>query len=42
MGQISDQNNQPDEAKEIYKAAWKNFKNEKIRKQAFDLLQGVP
>lgn len=41
MGQISEMNNQTDEAAEIYKTVAKNFKNEELRKQARKLAQSV-
>ena len=41
MGQISELNNQSDEALEIYKTVAKNFKNEELRKQARKLAQSV-
>lgn len=41
MGQISEFNNQSDEASEIYKTVAKNFKNEELKKQARKLAQSV-
>jgi TolA-binding protein len=41
MGQISEINNQVDEASEVYKTVLKNFKNEDLRKQARKLAQSV-
>lgn len=41
MGQISELNNQTDEAAEIYKTVARNFKNEELRKQARKLAQSV-
>lgn len=41
MGQISESNNQTEEASEIYKTVAKNFKNEELRKQARKLAQSV-
>lgn len=41
MGQISEFNNQNEEASEIYKAVANNFKNEDLKKQAAKLTQGV-
>lgn len=41
MGRISELNNQPEEAREIYKVVSLNFKNDKLVKQAQGLLQGV-
>lgn len=41
MGQISEANNQIDEASEVYKAVIKNFKNEALRDQARKLAKGI-
>ncbi|MBV2169181.1 MAG: hypothetical protein KUL82_10795, partial [Bdellovibrio sp.] len=41
MGQISELNNQTEEASEIYKTVFKNFKNEDLKKQAKKLAQSV-
>jgi TolA-binding protein len=41
MGQISEINNQGEEAAEIYKTVAKNFKNEELRNQARKLAQSV-
>ncbi|WP_295900755.1 outer membrane protein assembly factor BamD [uncultured Bdellovibrio sp.] len=41
MGQISELNNQTEEASEIYKTVSKNFKNEDLKKQARKLAQSV-
>ncbi|KYG63840.1 hypothetical protein AZI86_13560 [Bdellovibrio bacteriovorus] len=41
MGQISESNNQTEEASEIYKTVAKNFKNEELRNQARKLAQSV-
>lgn len=41
MGQISEYNNQTEEASEIYKTVSKNFKNEDLKKQARKLAQSV-
>lgn len=41
MGQISEINNQVDEASEVYNTVLKNFKNEDLRKQARKLAQSV-
>ncbi|WP_413578675.1 tetratricopeptide repeat protein [Bdellovibrio sp. HCB290] len=41
MGQISEYNNQVDEASEVYNTVLKNFKNEDLRKQARKLANSV-
>lgn len=41
MGQISEFNNQTEEASEIYKTVQKNFSNEDLKKQARKLAQSV-
>lgn len=41
MGQISELNNQSEEASEIYNAVLNNFKNEDLKKQAKKLAQSV-
>lgn len=41
MGQISEANNQVEEASEVYNAVLKNFKNEKLKQQAKKLAQNV-
>lgn len=41
MGQISENNNQAEEASEIYKTVANNFKNEELRKQARKLAQSI-
>ena len=41
MGQISEFNNQTEEASEIYKTVLKNFSNEDLKKQARKLAQSV-
>lgn len=41
MGQISELNNQTEEASEIYKTVTKNFQNEDLKKQARKLAQSV-
>lgn len=41
MGQISEFNNQTEEASEIYKTVAKNFENEDLKKQAKKLAQGL-
>lgn len=41
MGQISEANNQVEEASEVYKTVAKNFKNEKLKEQARKLAQSV-
>lgn len=41
MGQISESNNQTEEASEIYKTVAKNFKNEELRNQARKLAQSI-
>ncbi len=41
MGQISELNNQTEEASEIYKTVFKNFKNEDLKRQAKKLAQSV-
>ncbi|KHD87332.1 MAG: hypothetical protein OM95_15045 [Bdellovibrio sp. ArHS] len=41
MGQISEFNNQTEEASEIYKTVFKNFKNDDLKKQARKLAQSV-
>ncbi|WP_413581467.1 tetratricopeptide repeat protein [Bdellovibrio sp. HCB288] len=41
MGQISEYNNQVDEAAEVYNTVLKNFKNEDLRKQARKLANSV-
>lgn len=41
MGQISEMNNQADEATEIYNTVLKNFKNETLKKQAAQLAKGT-
>lgn len=41
MGQISEINNQVEEASEVYQAVLKNFKNETLKKQALKLAQSV-
>lgn len=41
MGQISEVNNQTEEASEIYKTVMKNFKNETLHAQAQKLAKGV-
>jgi TolA-binding protein len=40
MGQISEMNNQADEASEIYNTVLKNFQNEILKKQAAQLAKG--
>ncbi len=41
MGQISEINNQTEEASEVYQAVRKNFKNDKLKQQARNLAQSV-
>ncbi len=41
MGQISEYNNQTDEASEIYQTVMKNFSNKTLQEQAKKLAQGV-
>lgn len=41
MGQISEFNNQTEEASEIYKTVFKNFKNDDLKKQARKLAQSA-
>jgi len=41
MGQISEANNQQEEASEVYKTVMKNFKNETLNKQAQKLAQSL-
>ncbi|MDG0816531.1 tetratricopeptide repeat protein [Bdellovibrio svalbardensis] len=41
MGQISEINNQTEEASEVYQAVQKNFKNDKLKQQARKLAQSV-
>ncbi|MGZ3772315.1 MAG: tetratricopeptide repeat protein [Bdellovibrio sp.] len=41
MGQISEMNNQTQEAAEVYRAVLKNFKNETLKKQAQMLVKNI-
>ena len=41
LGQISESNNQVEEASEIYKMVTENFKNEDLRKQAKKMIQNI-